>query len=134
MKHFQKGVADTSVFIAKEQQRTVRSGAIPDEIVVSVITIAELYAGVLIAGDVSSRSRRMTTLESLGSVEILDINERIARIWGELRVKLSEVGNRVNVNDLWIASTCISKNLPVITQDSDFDQIRKVSSLEIIKI
>lgn len=129
-----RGLADTSVFIAKEQRRPIKFEKLPDEIVISVITVAELYAGVLATGDVATRARRLATLEALAEVEVLSIGEEAARVWAELRVRLAEGGQRVNVNDLWIAATAIANNLPIISQDSDFDSIQTMGKLQLIKI
>lgn len=52
------GLADTSLFIALEQERPL-AGAPPERIAVSVITIAELRLGVLAAADASARARRL---------------------------------------------------------------------------
>ncbi len=129
-----RGLADTSVFIAKEQRRPIKFEKLPEEIVISVITVAELYAGVLATGDVATRARRLATLEALAEVEVLSIDEEAARVWAELRVRLAEGGQRVNVNDLWIAATAIANNLPIISQDSDFDTIQTMGKLQLIKV
>ncbi|MGC1512086.1 MAG: hypothetical protein WA797_04135, partial [Acidimicrobiales bacterium] len=57
-----RGLADTTVFIARESGRPIRADAIPSEVGVSVITIGELRAGVLAALDVETRDRRLGTL------------------------------------------------------------------------
>jgi predicted nucleic acid-binding protein len=46
-----RGLADTTLFIAREANRPLDAAALPDEIGVSVITVGELRAGVLAAGD-----------------------------------------------------------------------------------
>ena len=56
-------------------------GALPDELGVSVVTLAELRAGVLAARDVATRDRRLETLTSLLSLEPLPIDGRIAERW-----------------------------------------------------
>lgn len=43
------GVLDTSVFIASESGRHLDEARIPDEVATTVITLAELHAGVLAA-------------------------------------------------------------------------------------
>ena len=43
--------ADTSIFIAPETGRQLDTGALPEESCVSVITLAELQAGVLLASE-----------------------------------------------------------------------------------
>lgn len=118
-----RGLLDTSVFIAAESGRPLDVDALPDESVVCVVTLAELRAGVLAASDARVRDVRLATLESLGDVAVLDIDAAAAAVWARLRVQLAESGRRVNVNDLWIAATAMAHDLPVVTQDTDFEPL-----------
>jgi predicted nucleic acid-binding protein len=122
-----RGLLDTSVFIARES-RHLDEHRLPDEAAVSVVTLAELHAGVLAAGDTHSRARRLATLELISDIELLPVEEHAALAWARLRVHLVEAGRRVNANDLWIAATALSHGLPVVTQDADFD------ALEIVRV
>jgi predicted nucleic acid-binding protein len=41
----------------------------------------------------------------------------------------------VNLNDLWIAASAASRNLPVVTQDDDFDVIEGgVAGLVVVRV
>jgi predicted nucleic acid-binding protein len=51
-----------------------------------------------------------------------------------MRVLLAAAGRRVNVNDLWIAASASAAGLPVVTQDEDFDVLRDVAGLEVIRV
>ena len=54
-------VLDTSIFIASEQGRPLER-PLAEEVSVSVVTLAELELGVLMARDSDTRSRRLATL------------------------------------------------------------------------
>lgn len=129
-----RGVLDTSVFIAAESGRILDEASLPEESAICVVTLAELHAGVLAAGDTAIRARRLATLEMLGDVELLPVDAAAARVWAELRVRLAEHGRRVTVNDLWIAATAASRGLPVITQDADFDAVDGLSGVTVIRV
>jgi len=116
-------VLDTSVFIASESGRPLNEDLLPEEAAVSVVTLAELQAGVLAAQDTQTRARRMATLDVLNDIEILPIDVDVARIWAQLRVSLAEAGRQINVNDLWIAATAARHRLPVVSQDNDFQAV-----------
>jgi len=118
-----RGVLDTSVFIASESGRPLNEDLLPEEAAVSVVTLAELQAGVLAAQDTQTRARRMATLDVLNDIEILPIDVDVARIWAQLRVSLAEAGRQINVNDLWIAATAARHRLPVVSQDNDFQAV-----------
>ena len=129
-----RGVLDTSVFIASESGRVLAVDRLPDEVAASVITLAELRAGVLVAGDTHIRARRLATLESLADIEVIPIDRNAAEIWALLRVHLAEAGRRLNVNDLWIAASAASRGLPVVTQDADFDPVDGVAGVSVIRV
>ena len=118
-----RGVLDTSVFIASESGRPLNEDLLPEEAAVSVVTLAELQAGVLAAQDTQTRARRMATLDVLNDIEILPIDVDVARLWAQLRVSLAEAGRQINVNDLWIAATAARHRLPVVSQDNDFQAV-----------
>jgi predicted nucleic acid-binding protein len=129
-----RGLLDTSVFIADESGRALDASRMPAEVAASVVTLAELYAGVLAAADTATRARRMATLDSLSDIEVIPIDEDAARVWAQLRVHLADAGRRVNVNDLWIAASAASRGLPVVTQDNDFDPLDGLAGLSVIRV
>lgn len=129
-----RGLLDTSVFIAAESGRRLDAEALPDESALSVVTLAELQAGVLAASDVDTRARRMATLDAASDIELIGIDEAAASMWARMRVHLAEAGRRLNVNDLWIAASAASRGLPVVTQDEDFGAVEGVGGLTVIRV
>lgn len=126
-----RGLADTSIFIARESGRPLEEEQLPDELGISVITIGELRAGVLAAGDVDARDRRLATLSEALTLEPVAIDQRVAEAWARLRVDLRGMGRRMPVNDSWIAATAISLGVAVVTQDEDYIEL---PGLEIIRV
>ena len=116
------GLADTSLFIAAEAGRPTQ-GTSPEQVVVSIITIAELRAGVLATADLALRNRRMATLEYAQTLSPIPIDDVVAMHWAQLRVALRDSGRRMPVNDSWIAATALALGLPVVTQDDDYDSV-----------
>jgi predicted nucleic acid-binding protein len=128
------GLLDTSVFIATETGRQLEESLIPAEVATTVITLAELTAGVLAARTSDTRAQRLATLESVADMERLPVDEDAARMWARLRIHLAETGRRVRINDLWIAAIAGSRTLPVITQDDDFAALDGAAGLTVIKV
>ncbi len=129
-----RGLLDTSVFVARESERPLRSELLPEESAISAVTVGELQASVLVASDTEVRARRLATLEALGDVEVLVVDEAVAASWAMLRVYLAESGRRLNVNDLWIAATALAHRIPVVTQDDDFDPVEGAGGLQVIRV
>jgi predicted nucleic acid-binding protein len=115
-----RGLADTSVFIARETGRHLDDLSLPDELAVSVITIGELRAGVLAARDLATRDRRLGTLTAALELDPVPIDDEVAAQWARLRVMLRDGGTRMPVNDSWIAATAMALDVPVVTQDADY--------------
>jgi predicted nucleic acid-binding protein len=117
------GIADTSLFIAHETGRPLRIEVLPDRLAVSVITIGELWAGVLAATDVAVRDRRLGTLTAALALDPIPVDDRVAAAWARLRVDLRDRGLRMAVNDSWIAATAIALGVAVVTQDDDYVEL-----------
>ena len=117
------GLADTSVFVARESGRALRAERLPDRLSVSAITIGELRAGVLAATDVDIADRRLSTLQAALALDPIPVDEAVAAAWARLRVSLRDHGRRIGVNDSWIAATAIAHDLALVTQDDDYDDL-----------
>lgn len=127
----ERGLADTSVFIAREARRPIDIEAMPDRLAISVITIGELRAGVLAATDAVIRDRRLDTLAAALSLEPIPIDVEVANAWARLRLALRDADLRMQVNDSWIAATAMAVGVPVVTQDDDFPAL---AALDVINV
>ncbi len=127
-----RGLVDTSVFIATESGRALDLGSLPDELAVSAITIGELRAGVLAAGDTQTRAQRLSTLENALELDPVPVDDAVAEAWAILRVLLRDAGRRMPVNDSWIAATAISLEIPVVSRDDDYEVA--IAGLDVIRI
>jgi predicted nucleic acid-binding protein len=129
-----RGLLDTSVFIASETGRPLDVERLPQESAVSAVTVAELHVGVLAARDLTTRARRLATLDAVADIELLAVDAAVAASWALLRVHLADTGRRLNVNDLWIAATALAHGVPVVTQDDDFAPIDGAAGLTVIQV
>src|SRR5438876_3941195 len=94
----ESGVLDTSVLIAVEQGRPL--GPIPPVGTISVVTIAELYLGVLMADNAAVRAERLRTLSSVGSqFEPLPIDITVARTFAEMIAEARRQGKQPKIQD-----------------------------------
>jgi predicted nucleic acid-binding protein len=90
---------------------------LPDELAISVLTVGELRAGVLAASAVGVRDQRLGTLTAALQLDPVPVDEAVAAEWARLRVLLRDSGQRMPVNDSWIAATAIALGVPVVTQE-----------------
>ena len=128
------GLADTSIFIARESGRSL--GTLPARVAVSVVTIGELQLGVLVAADRETRARRAGTLAVARRSDPIPISEGVMSNWARLARACGEAGmaRKVKVLDALIAATAVEHGLAVVTQDDDFDLIAAAhSELDVIR-
>ncbi len=114
-----RAVADTSVFIAREDGRPL--GELPDEIAVSVVTAAELELGVLRARDRPTRGQRLATLGRVrAEYPLLPIDDQTVSCFARIADAELSAGHRLRRHDTWIAATAMRHQVAVLTQDADF--------------
>ena len=107
-----------------------------------------VYSELILMAEKSKRKdeNRALVENFVKAIEIYNIDKETAKICGELsakifnkfapkdkkerrKFKLENAG--VRLNDLWIACTAIQYSLIIVSQDSDFEQIKKATPLQI---
>ena len=126
-----RALLDTSVFVAEEQGRPLVR-PLPDEVAVSVVTLAELETGVLTAKDDDSRATRMQTLLSVRErTSGIPADQRVASAYARLASAALRRGRRPRVQDTWIAATALVHDAEVWTQDEDFTDFEGVGVVRV---
>lgn len=103
-------LVDTSVLVRSE----ALGQEFHDDWSVSVVSVGELEAGVLLAGEPKTRAHRLRRLAAiLAEAPALPIDRAVAARYGELRAATG----RLPSNDLWIAATALAHDLTLLTGD-----------------
>jgi predicted nucleic acid-binding protein len=126
-----RALADTSVFIGLESARLDLARFTDFEWGISAITLGELRLGVLQAQNPEAASRRLSTYQLAQRFEALAVDGAVSDAWALLVSRLRAAGRKVPINDSWIAATAIAHQVPIVTQDSDYDAMPDV---EVIKL
>ncbi len=120
-----RGLLDTSVFIAREEGRPL--GDFPEEAAVSVMTLAELHLGVLLARTPRVRAMRLRTLARVErTFDPLPVDGAVARLFAEVVAEARRTRRRPKFVDALIAATAAVHGIPVYSQDADFKAIPRV--------
>ena len=113
-------LADTSIFVAAEQQRTLAAPPAGDARI-SVATLTELGVGVRRAASEPLRELREATLGRARRFIALPYDERVAERLADLLATARDRQQRAGAMDAIIAATALAHDLAVWTQDDDFD-------------
>ena len=101
-----------------------------EEIFVSVVTASELLHGVHRAQDVGIRGRRSKFVEGiLGSFPLLPVDLATARVHALLGSTLAAAGTLIGSHDLWLAATCLTHGLTMVT--SNLREFKRVPKLRV---
>jgi predicted nucleic acid-binding protein len=117
-------VLDTSILIA---QAAVR---VEGDIAISIVSIAELQFGVLIAPDDDRRAHRLARLSAiLRSFEPLPVDAAVAASYGELAAATHRAGRKATARslDLMIAATAHAHGARLVT--SNVDDVKHLDAL-----
>ena len=95
------------------------------------ITLGELRLGVLQAPSPEAASRRLSSYQLAQRFEALPVDGAVSDAWALLVSRLRAAGRKVPVNDSWIVATAIAHQVPIVTQDADYDTMPDV---EVIRL
>jgi predicted nucleic acid-binding protein len=119
-------LADTSVFVAAEQRRSL--GQAPEgDARISVATLTELGVGVRVAAGPKLRQLREATLAAATRFIALPYDELVAERLADLLTAARRQRRRAGAMDAIIAATALVHDLDVWTQDDDFDVLAELS-------
>lgn len=111
-----RGVLDTSVLIATD------IAPIPGELAISVVSLAELHFGVLVARTAEIRASRLTRLSAVQRrFDPLPVDDAVADSYGRLAAQATQVGRqpRARAMDLLIAATAHAHDAAIYTRNAD---------------
>lgn len=128
-----EGILDTSTLILLG--RIESTDALPDEPLITAITLAELSVGPLVAEDDSERSARQAHVQQAeADFDPLPFDAAAARSFGQVAASLRRAGRKSSARayDAMIAAIAIAYGLPVHTcNPGDFVAIDGLRVVEV---
>lgn len=126
-----RGLLDISTVIL--MRRLTDPAALPDEIFISAVTLAELSVGPLVATTEQERAvRQAHHQQEKADFEALPFDSASARAFGRVAASLRSPGHKVTARtfDAMIAATAVANRLPLYTCKPD--DFSGVAGLEVI--
>ncbi|HMH47881.1 MAG TPA: type II toxin-antitoxin system VapC family toxin [Solirubrobacteraceae bacterium] len=128
-----RGVLDTSTLILLQGLEDASS--LPEEPLITAVTLAELSVGPLVARDRAERAARQARLQQAeADFDPLGFDADAARAFGRVGASLRSAGRKTTARayDAMIAATALANDLPIHTcNPSDFVGI---DELEVIPV
>jgi predicted nucleic acid-binding protein len=129
-----RGLVDTSVVIDLDR---VHGDALPGEVAIAAVTLAELAAGPHATDDPAERARRQERLQRVeATFDPIPFDAVAARAYGRAYAEVAATGRKARGRravDLLIAATAVAAQLPLYTRNpADFDGLSGV--LEVIAV
>ena len=113
-----RGLVDTSVVIDLER---LDASALPDELAIAAVTLAELAAGPHATGDADERARRQDRLQRTeATFDPIPFDAAAARAYGRIYAAVATEGRTPRgprAVDLLIAATALAAGLPLYTRN-----------------
>ena len=128
-----QGLLDTSTVLVLG--RVPDAAALPDEPLISVITLAELSVGPLIATDARERAARQMHLQQAeADFDPLPFDAEAARAFGRVAASLRQAGRKPAARglDAMIAAVALARDLPVYTANPD--DFVGIEGLEVVAV
>ena len=129
----ERGVLDTSTVIMLS--RLADAALLPDEPVITAVTLAELSVGPLVAANDAERAARQAHLQQAeADFDPLPFDAQAARAFGRVAASLRRSGRKTSARayDAMIAATALANGLPVYTcNPADFAGI---DGLEVVPV
>jgi tRNA(fMet)-specific endonuclease VapC len=90
----------------------------------SIIVVGELYFAAANSGRYETNMQAFQ--EALSSMEIITIDEAVAKAYADIRISLKRKGKPIPDNDIWIAACAFVHGLSIATFDGHFSEIEQV--------
>lgn len=129
----QQGLLDTSTLILLG--RIGDAAALPDEPLISTITLAELSVGPLVADTDGEREARQAHLQQAeADFEPIPFDVDAARAFGRVAASLHRAGRKATARayDAMIAAVAVAHDLPLYTCNPD--DFTGIDALEIVAV
>jgi tRNA(fMet)-specific endonuclease VapC len=128
-----RGILDTSTFI--QLRRVTDAASLPEEPLITTVTLAELSVGPLLATSDDERARRQAHLQEVeADFDPLPFDADAARAFARVAASLRSAGRKPAARsfDALIAATALAQQLPLYTCNAE--DFAAIDGLEIVAV
>ncbi len=120
-----KLLLDTNAYssLGKGDQKIKRLLEEADFVYLSIVVMAELYAGFKLGNREASNREYLSAFSKRANLEIIPVSIETADIYAEIFSELKNKGKPIPTNDIWIAAQAIETGSKLLTYDLHFSHI-----------
>jgi tRNA(fMet)-specific endonuclease VapC len=100
-----------------------------DWIGMPAIVLGELRVGFLLGRHATANEADLREFLSTSPVEVVDVDQDVARHYSEIFIDLRRAGRPIQTNDIWIAAVAAREGAILLSYDNDFNAISRVGSI-----
>src|SRR3989344_578925 len=116
-------------FLKNKENAVSYIESLEGELTSSFVCLAELYEGIYRVQNPKELEKGVL-LFFTGLTEVYELDQEIAKNFGQIRAKLKKRGEVIEDIDIMIPATCLAQNLTLVTYNSK--HFERVPGLEII--
>lgn len=125
------GLLDTSVLIARD----VTGESLPSTAAISVVTLGELHAGILLATSERVRRHRRARLAAVRAVfEAIVVDEAIAEGYGRILAVARSGRRTVKATDILIVATADVHRRTLYTRDASQARLAQAADVAVVAL
>ena len=100
-----------------------------EDIFLPSIVIGELTYGFMKGSRRIFNERKLQEIIKELQVEIIDVNQNVARKYALIYLSLVKKGTTIPINDVWIAASCMEVGGTLLTRDRHFQQVEQIDAM-----
>ena len=116
---YAEGIADVVDILAKRGR----------QISIPSIVLGELRYGFMKGSRQQFNEDKLQQFITTLGIKIIDVNDDVARKYAIIMLSLTKKGNKIPINDVWIAACCMSTGGTLLTRDKHFDVIDQLDKI-----
>ena len=100
-----------------------------EDIFLPSIVIGELTYGFMKGSRQKFNEKKLQEIIKKLQVKIIDVNQNVSRKYALIYLSLVKKGNKIPINDVWIAACCMEVGGTLLTRDRHFRHVEQVETM-----
>jgi tRNA(fMet)-specific endonuclease VapC len=93
------------------------------------VVLGELTYGFMKSSRQDYNEKKLRQFINRMQVEIIGVDEGVARKYGLIYFSLQKKGSKIPINDVWISACCMEVGGVLLTQDRHFQRVEQIETI-----